>query len=320
MLQARVRRTLQERRLVKGVRRAVVGCSGGPDSSALLHVLHAVAPGFGLQLVAVGVDHGLRPEARGELDLAQALARRLGLPFDRRTLSLAPGPDLQARAREARYEQLLASARQHDAQAVAVGHTLDDQAETVLGRLLRGASIAGLAGIEPRRQDGVLRPLIDCRRSEVDTYISHHDLQVARDPSNVDRAFTRARLRHDLLPQLRREDPAVEQHLAQLAQDARDAWEVVCERARARLERTGVEAGGLREEPRAVRRCALRMWALETMEVRLGRAHLDSLDRLLLEGGEVRLPGGLLATLDAQARLQVCSDSKRGRGSGRPKP
>jgi len=101
-----------------------------------------------------------------------------------------------------------------------VGHTQDDQAETILGRLLRGAGIRGLGGIEPRRVDGVIRPLLDCRRSEVRAYAVNRALPFVDDPSNHRPAFERVRIRHQVLPMLAAEDPRVIEHLCALSDEA----------------------------------------------------------------------------------------------------
>ena len=266
-----------------------------------------------MRLLPVGVDHGLREDAAGELDLAEALAESLGLPFERVSLQVQAGAGLQQRARDARYAALLARAAREGA-GVAVGHTLDDQAETVLGRLLRGSSVAGLGGIEPRRADGVIRPLIDVRRSEVLGYLKAHGIPFAADPSNRDAAFTRSRIRHGLLPDLAKEDAAVVEHLAALAEDCRAASEVVAAAGEQALLRAGDRAGPLREEPRAVRRFALGRWAEKHLATSLGRAHLEALEGMLLRGGEVLLPGGKVARVDGEDRLRLETSTKRTRG------
>jgi tRNA(Ile)-lysidine synthase len=127
-------------------------CSGGPDSTALLHVLAMLRPRLGHSLVAHGVDHGLRSGAADELALAGELAGRLGVPFSITRVDVAPGANLQARAREARLAALAAAARAQGARAIATGHTADDRAETFLLRLLRGAGPRGLAVLPPRAQ------------------------------------------------------------------------------------------------------------------------------------------------------------------------
>jgi tRNA(Ile)-lysidine synthase len=160
--------------------------SGGADSSALL----VLAVAAGCKAVAVHVDHGLRPGSADEAEVVEDLARRLGAGFRAERVGLEPGPNLEARARAARYGVLPAD--------VLTGHTADDRAETVLINLLRGAGVDGLAAM--RR--GTRRPLLDLRRVETQALCARAGVQVVDDPSNVDRRFLRNRVRHELLPLL----------------------------------------------------------------------------------------------------------------------
>jgi tRNA(Ile)-lysidine synthase len=313
-----VRATLAERALLKGAGRVLVACSGGPDSQVLLHVLHALRDEHRCELLAASVDHGLRAEAPSEIAKAEALASGLGIPFVRLRVQVPSGPSKQAQARHVRYEALLACAVERQAERVAVGHTLDDQAETVLSRLLRGASLDGLAGIAPRRADGVVRPLIDARRSDVLVYAARHELPLAMDPSNRDAAYLRVRVRTRLLPLLNEENPRLSEHLAALADDAREAayvLETEVKRVRRLLEQG---ASSVREESSFLKRSALKSLAEERTGRSLHRTHLTALERMLGEGGQVRLPGGHVASLDPDERLRFARVTKRGRGVMRP--
>lgn len=160
------------------------GVSGGPDSLALL-VLAAEA---GCRVTAVHVDHGLRPGSAAEADVVARAAARFGAGFESVRVELADGPNLEARARAARHLALGGDA--------ATGHTADDQAETVLGNLLRGAGVNGLAGMRA----GARHPILALRRSETVALCGHHGLEPVTDPSNQDPRFLRNRIRHDLLP------------------------------------------------------------------------------------------------------------------------
>jgi tRNA(Ile)-lysidine synthase len=227
-------RTLREEcRLVRGDR-VIVAVSGGPDSMALLDVLARLAPKLGFGLVAHGVDHGLRPEAASELDLAEAHADRLGVPFDRTLVSVEPGGNLQARARAARYRALENAQRSDAAKSHPVGcseaapegdgrltllataHHADDRAETVLLRLLRGSGPRGLAVLEPRTGSRI-RPLIRARRADVLLHLERHHIPFATDPSNRDRRYQRVRVREELVPLLAELSPGIVGHLNALA-------------------------------------------------------------------------------------------------------
>jgi tRNA(Ile)-lysidine synthase len=210
-----VRRTLLEECGPLASRSVLAAVSGGGDSQAMLSVLARLAPKLGYRLLAHGVDHGLRPEAEAELDLAEALAKKLGVPFGRTRLSLARGGNLQARAREARYAALREVALPHDA-LIATAHHADDRAETVLLRLLRGAGPRGLAVLAPRAQD-VIRPLVRAGKRDVLLHLERHYLNFAEDPSNQDAAFLRVRVRHEALPLLEELSPQIVRHLNALA-------------------------------------------------------------------------------------------------------
>lgn len=159
--------------------------SGGPDSLALL-VLAAEA---GCAVTAWHVDHGLRPGSDAEAEVVAQAAARWGASFEARTAHCDPGPNLEARARAARYGVLPAG--------VLTGHTADDQAETVLLNLMRGSGPDGLAGIDPAR-----RPLLALRRHETLALCESLGLEPVQDPSNLDPAHRRNRIRHEMLPLL----------------------------------------------------------------------------------------------------------------------
>jgi tRNA(Ile)-lysidine synthase len=209
-------RTLEEECGVARGECILVAVSGGPDSMALLHVLARLAPKHGFSVTAHGVNHGLRPEASAELELAQKLARSLDVPFARTDLQLAAGGNLQARARAARYAALEVARASAGAHYIATAHHADDRAETVLLRLLRGAGPRGLAAL-PARAGNRIRPLLRARRSDVLTHLDRHALTFATDASNHDRRFQRVRVREEVLPLLTELSPGIVNHLNHLA-------------------------------------------------------------------------------------------------------
>ncbi|MGD0882341.1 MAG: tRNA lysidine(34) synthetase TilS [Acidimicrobiales bacterium] len=162
----------------------VCGVSGGPDSLALL----VLAVAAGCTVTAVHVDHGLRPGSDTESSVVAAAAARFGAGFRSCRVEVADGPNLEARARSARHGVL--------GDGAATGHTADDQAETVLVNLLRGAGVHGLAGMRAGRT----HPLLALRRSETVALCAHVGLEPIRDPSNDDPRFVRNRVRAELLP------------------------------------------------------------------------------------------------------------------------
>lgn len=196
----------------------VVACSGGPDSTALLHGLALLRASHGLVLHAHGVDHGLRPEASDELDGVARLAALLDVPFARTRVDVPAGGNLQARARAARYEALRAAKVAVGASAIATGHTADDRAETLVMRLVRGTGPRGLGVLPPRAGD-LVRPLSRATRGDVILHLARHRLDAATDPSNLDRRFVRSRVRHEIMPILASISPKAVHAICALADD-----------------------------------------------------------------------------------------------------
>lgn len=203
----------------------VVGFSGGPDSAALLHALHAA----GWPLVAAHLDHGLRPESAAEAEAARQVAAGYGLVFESQRVDIAAlarqeKQSIEAVARAARYRFLFAVAQQHGAQAVLTAHTADDQAETLLMHVLRGAGAQGLQGMpaywlpNPWSDSvALVRPFLESSRAAVLVYCEAHALPVQHDPSNKDPAFFRNRVRYTLLPLMEELAPGVKTRLAHTA-------------------------------------------------------------------------------------------------------
>lgn len=301
-----VRRTLSRRGLLPPRARVLVALSGGPDSAGLLLALSSLAPELGLELRAASVDHGLRPEAEHDVAVAAEQTAKVGLKLQVARLSLEQGPDLQARARLARYQALNEIARTEHCDRIAVGHTQDDQAETVLARILRGASIRGLRGIHASRDDGVVRPLIDLPAAEVHAAVASAGWPVVHDPSNALMAFQRVRLRRELLPALVEESPGAMRHLAELADDAAHAHELIEAMATGVLgaarvpDEPAVRIEPLRRAPIAVRREVLALACGDLANTRPGRAQLLELELLLRGRGEVTLTGGARVTVDPE--------------------
>lgn len=173
--------------------------SGGPDSLALLLLAHEALPGA---IAVCSIDHGLRPEAAGEVALVERIAGERGIPFTQLAVTLAPG-NLQAQARAVRYAALAKWAEAKGLGAVATAHHADDQAETLLMRLNRGSGLAGLAGVRGRStiadsEITLLRPLLSWRKAELGAVVAAAGITPAADPSNTNPAFDRARLRAQL--------------------------------------------------------------------------------------------------------------------------
>ncbi len=213
-----VERTLREETPVRAGHRLLVAVSGGPDSMSLLHVLSKLAPRLDVSLLACGVDHGLRAEARAELALAEQLCRERQIPFRVSATQVAPGGNLQERARQARYACLRRERERGRADFIVTAHHASDRAETVLLRLLRGAGPQGLAVLEAWSGD-VLRPMIRVPKHTVDEYVQRHGIPCAQDPSNQNPRFMRTRVRKELIPLLQQLSPGIVGHLNALADE-----------------------------------------------------------------------------------------------------
>jgi tRNA(Ile)-lysidine synthase len=266
-----VRRTLREECGLAPRDHVLVAVSGGGDSLALLHALSRLGPELGLTVSAHGVDHGLRPEASAELELAARLADRCRIPFATTRVLVEPGGNLQARARAARYQALRRAAETVGAGHVATAHHADDRAETLLIRLLRGTGPRGL-GVLPPRCGWLVRPMLRVRKAEVLRHLGRHGIEYATDPSNRDRRFLRVRVRLDLMPDLVALSPRIVEHLNALADQMLAPPLVV------------VDDGG--------------------HEIELGRAHTEQIRRaeaLGLRGALVRLPGGREVRVNAES-------------------
>lgn len=209
----------------------IVAVSGGPDSLCLLHLLKRLSSEYMLNLVVAHLNHCLRPEALQEADGVGKIASALSLPFEVRTVDIRNFKKKHAiseeeAGREARYDFLFETARKYKASRIALGHHLDDQAETVLLNVIRGTGVDGLAGMLPRRTRGdiyLIRPLLCLRRSEIESYCDDNNLQPFTDSSNLETNYTRNRLRLELIPQLQMQyNPRIREALFRLGALAAD--------------------------------------------------------------------------------------------------
>ncbi|MBW2619534.1 MAG: tRNA lysidine(34) synthetase TilS [Deltaproteobacteria bacterium] len=295
---------------VEAGQRILVACSGGPDSVALLDLLARLAPQMGLFVSVASFNHGLRPAAAEEVELAARLAAERGLAFIEGRASTAdypPAGPSQEAARELRLAFLERARGQTGADWIALGHSADDQAETLLMRLIRGAGLTGLAAIPPRR-GRLIRPLLQTGRGEIRAYLENRGLPFVEDPSNRDPAYLRVRVRHDLLPRLAQENPRIVGALARLADLARAEEEVMARLADQELARLSLsspeggvlvlDAAPLAGLPLGLRRRVIRAaLALVKGDLRCFSAeHVDQAAALAARpGAGVSLPAGLVA-------------------------
>lgn len=281
-----------------------VGLSGGPDSVALLCALADRSRELGIVLHAAHLHHGLRgAEADADLEFCRELAGRMRLPFHEARVDTAaearripkaalqegetfPADSIEGTARRLRYAWFRHLMSEVPLDAMVTAHTLDDQAETVLAKFLRGAWTEGLSGIHPllKFSEGpIIRPLLNSSRSEVETFLRGREQTWREDSTNRHLTFTRNRIRHELLPQLENWNPKLREHLARMAELARDeetwwgeqtsrvASEVILRgrpvrgggRASTSAEGVALDLGRLAAEPSAMQRRVLRYAAAQ---------------------------------------------------------
>lgn len=288
----------------------VLALSGGPDSMALLDALALLGGPRGFRLVAAHLDHNLRPGSGEDAAFCAAACRRLGVPLhvsqaDVRARARREHGGLEQAARRERYAFLRAVRAQEQAAAIAVAHTRDDQAETLLLRLLRGAGTTGLGAMRLRSGD-LVRPLLGTSRAAVLAHLRERSLSWREDPTNADPDHRRNRVRHELLPYLeQRFNPRARETLARTAGLLADEAAFVREAAAALLRRvSGVVDGvvrirrrGLAQAPAALARASLRQALVGACGgARIGAAHVERALRLARRadaaGRVLQLPGG----------------------------
>jgi tRNA(Ile)-lysidine synthase len=319
----------------------VVAVSGGADSTALLLALHELIVGGHLKaiLTVAHLDHGLRQESRADAKWVAKLARQLGYEIagtrvDVKKRALATGDNLEQAARRARYEFLAKVAGKRKAQLILTAHTIDDQAETVLLRLLRGSGADGLTGIDPvRRFDSrsaflLARPLVTwARRAETLEHCRQSKVDFRADSMNEDEQFARVRVRKQLIPLMESFNGKIVEALARTSELLRDDLVVLNQKADVLLLEASqaepanktetnvprISVSVLANAPAAVRRRALRKWISQGRGDlrRFELVHIIGVERLLAgnRGGRIaELPGGC-AVLRKQRWLELAIKS-----------
>ena len=280
----------------------IVALSGGPDSLALAAATAFEAPKLGLRALAVVVDHGLQAGSMDVAAAARAQAEALGL--EARVVRVEVGAEggPEAAARDARYAALEAAADAAGASAILLGHTLDDQAETVLLGLARGSGAASLQGMAPASGRRI-RPLLAVRRVTTAAFCAASGLTPWEDPHNADERFTRVRVRERVLPMLEAElGPGIAEALARTAEQLREDTEAfdtmidetiedIVEHAEAGI---AVSVAALAANPPAIRQRVIRLVVASEFGVSLSRTHTLEIARLVTDWrgqGPLHVPG-----------------------------
>lgn len=295
-------------RMFRPGEKVLVAVSGGPDSVAMLHALLAHSSEFGFEVHAAHLNHGIRGEASDlDAEFVRSLAHNLGVPV---TIEKADVPALreamrvgeEEAAREARYEFLRRAAREIGAGRIAVGHTADDRAESVLLNVIRGTGVEGLGSIRPARGE-IVRPMIDAWRSDVEVYIRQHALPFRIDESNLDTTYTRNRIRRELIPLIEREyNPRARSALVRLARIAASESDLAEEMTQSAIRhisyRGALDAGLLIDLPEALHYGVVRAEILR-LKGDLKDVAFEQVERVIeaLHSGEdftIALPSGAI--------------------------
>jgi len=315
---------IAEREVLAAGEQVLVAVSGGGDSTAMLLILSRLASEFGWRLTVAHFDHRLRTreEARADREFVAGLAESLKLPFvhgsgDVARRARTRGDSVEQAARTLRYRFLGARAKAAGAGVVVVGHTLDDQAETVLMHLIRGSGLDGLAAMRPRsgwplgRGPEVARPLLMLRREETLRYCRESRVASREDATNQMLLATRNRIRHEVLPTLRALNPSVDEALARLAETVyedtaeleRQAEVAFARVGRRERELVALKLSELSELSLAIQRRVLRLAMADVLGSRadVESAHVEAVSRLVVSRpGRVSLPRGLVAVRNSQ--------------------
>jgi len=310
-LMRKVDETIRSNGLLSPGNAVLLGLSGGPDSTCLLLVLHALRQAYCLDIHAVYVNHNLRPdETPAETAFCRTLCEGLGIAFMQRSVdvalfSKARRMNLQEAARELRYQAFQDAAHEVKADRIALAHTADDQAETFIMRLSRGAGPAGLSGI-PVRRGKIVRPLLEVQRSEIDCFLKEKDIAPVMDSSNLKEDYFRNMVRLSIMPLLKRSNPNLVHSLVTtmtILQEEERYFAVLVTKTLMKLisRKTGrrieLFLAPLESMDKVILRRVLRRVIQETEGLRgVGFRHIEDIIRLIRQGtagNRLMLPQGI---------------------------
>lgn len=313
----KVLKTVRYYEMVKPGDIMLAAVSGGPDSVLLVHALNKLKKKLGIQHLAVcNLDHGLRgSESSEDSVFVKKYASNLGLEYIHKKVEIkklkAKGISIEEAAREARYKFFSEAAKKACATVIATGHTLDDQAETVLMRIIKGSSLKGIVGISPARSEGavrLIRPLIELEKSEIVRYLDENDIQYRIDSSNLEPVYFRNVVRSEIIPFLEKYNPRLKRVLSNLAEHLREDFEYIagekarigCEIAHAAGSGIEIKLKDIAVQPRAIQKEILR----DSLEKAGGEVkklsfkhwkEIEGLIRRKNKGNSVDLPGSIRA-------------------------
>lgn len=299
----------------------LVGLSGGPDSVTLLHVLNSLKKEYPLRVLIAHLDHKFRgEESKADRVFCESLAKKYGLEIiweeiDVPKIAKEKGISPEEAARFERYDFFKRIAKEKGADKIAVGHTRDDQAETVLMRIIRGAGMKGLGGISPVKDihgSIIIRPLIEVSRKEVEDFIKEERLESRKDSSNEKTVFTRNKIRLELIPLLEKDfNPNIKEVLANMAENLQIEDEFLSKYAKRKFKSVSkikraeilIDIKRFKKHPEAIRKRILRA-AMEELKGDLRRLtyqHWKEMEELIYErpvNSIVDLPAGISVAKD----------------------
>jgi len=288
----KVKHALRQYNLISKGDKIIVGVSGGPDSVCLLYILNSLKEELSFRLYVVHLDHMLRKNSGKEAAFVRSLAKRLGIPAVIARVdikALAANGSIEEVARNARFKLFSKAAKSFKANKIALGHNLDDQAETVLMRLLRGSGLYGLSAIQPKKLihgKTIIRPLLEIRRKDIERFLTSRRIKFCLDESNLDDVYLRNRIRNSLLPLLEKNyNKNIRQVLASLSDSSTSDYDYLS-KAVAKFpeaEKTVFRLKRLMSMHPAMRRLLLRnaITRVKGDTRRIGFAHIKELEDLI---------------------------------------
>jgi tRNA(Ile)-lysidine synthase len=242
-LEVQVRTTIQKHAMLAAGEHVVIAVSGGADSTALLLCLHSLAPELHLTITVAHLNHRIRGiEGDADEEFVRCMSADLGIPFVSEIIEVKEQAalakqNLEQLARQIRYDFLQRTARSVGAQRIAIGHTLNDQAETAIFRIIRGSGIEGLTAIHPVIDGQIIRPLLECSRNSIIEYLKQRGSGYREDSTNKDLRYSRNRIRQELIPYLQRAfNPRLVETIARETSLARETWDLIESQAKKAFE------------------------------------------------------------------------------------
>ena len=313
-----LRKTIERHQMFTPGDTVLIGVSGGADSVCLLHALNSLKEELGIRVAAAHLNHGIRgEEADRDAAFVKELCRSWQIPCyckreDIPALAKEMDVSEETAGRLKRYQFFRELCMEEPFDKIATAHNLNDQAETVLMRMIRGCGIDGLSGIRYLRKDGVVRPLLDVERTQIEAYCKENNLAYCTDSTNKDETYTRNRIRHRLIPLLQEEfNPNIAGALATVAENVAEDGDFISGYAKRLYHRINspapgqkpvvLDIGTLAMVQESIRNRLIVLAAKDAMgkEYRLERGHLEAVNGLLEKetGASVSLPGGLTAVV-----------------------